>query len=366
VKNIKNLFNDFFKDKTILITGHTGFIGSWLSIWLNELGAKVIGYALEPYTKNDNYVVSNLDSKITSNINDIRDYSNLQSTFDKYKPDIAYHLASQPLVRLSYDNPKETYDINIGGTVNFFESIRNSDSVKVAINFTSDKCYENKEWIWGYREIDTMGGYDPYSSSKGCSELITTAYRKSFFNPDFVKEHNKSIASVRSGNVIGGGDWCKDRIIPDCIRMLKKNEHIKVRSPKAVRPWQHVLEPLSGLLLLTFKMYDNRGKFSEGWNFGPEETSHYTVEDIVRKIIQYWGRGTWRDVSSDHLLHEAKLLQLDINKARYQLQWNPTLNIDEALKLTIGWYKNKNIDYSFNVDQINQYLEKNKCLNEII
>lgn len=353
---MRKIFNNVFNGKTVLITGHTGFSGSWLSLWLNELGANVIGYGLEPYTENDNFVVTNLEDKITSIIGDIRDHEKLLNVFKEYKPDMAFHLSAQALVQLSYKEPKETYDINIGGTVNFFEAVRSTDSVKVAINITSDKCYENKEWIWGYRESDSMGGYDPYSSSKGCSELITSAYKRSFFNPQSFDSHKKAVSSVRAGNIIGGGDWAENRIIPDCIRALKNDEKIGIRNPKATRPWQHVLEPLSGYLLLGSKMFEDGINYSGAWNFGPEHNSIFTVEEIVKKIIKYWGNGDWENISNINDSHEATLLSLDISKARNYLKWGPVLNIDEAIRFTVEWYKDDKIDYEFDVNQINEYV----------
>jgi len=337
---MEELFDGVFKNKIVLITGHTGFKGSWLSIWLRELGANVIGYALEPYTKRDNFVVSGLKDKITHHIGDVRDYDKLKKVFDTYKPEFVFHLAAQPIVRESYINPKETLDINVGGTVNVLECCRLSKSVKVIINVTSDKCYENKEWIWGYRENDAMGGYDPYSSSKGCSELITSAYRNSFFNPEKFGEHSKSLSSVRAGNVIGGGDWQKDRLIPDCIRALENNKSIEIRNPYATRPWQHVLEPLSGYLLLASKMYKEPRTFAGAWNFGPNTESVISVGNIVIAVIEKWGSGNWQDTSNNNEPHEAKLLSLDTSKARNILNWRPQWDIDNCVKKTVEWYKN--------------------------
>lgn len=356
---MQNLFNGIYKSKTVLVTGHTGFKGSWLSIWLNELGANVVGYALEPYTKRDNFVVTGLENKITHIIGDVRDYKNLKGVFDKYNPEFVFHLAAQPIVRESYLNPKETYDINVGGTVNVFECCRLTDSVKVIINVTSDKCYENREWIWGYRENDPMGGYDPYSSSKGCSELITAAYRKSFFNPRNYNEHGKSISSVRAGNVIGGGDWQKDRLIPDCIKALENNKPIEIRNPNATRPWQHVLEPLSGYLLLASKMYQEPGKFSGAWNFGPNYKSVISVGEVVSMIVEKWGYGKWLDISNKNKPHEANLLSLDVSKARNFLDWYPKWNIQQCIDKTVDWYKNINRNNLYDVcnKQIIEYLK---------
>ncbi|MFA5065956.1 MAG: CDP-glucose 4,6-dehydratase [Dehalococcoidia bacterium] len=350
---IRNLFNNVFEGKTVLVTGHTGFKGSWLSIWLRELGANVIGYALEPYTKNDIFVVAGVDKKIASNIGDIRDFDKLNGVFYKYRPEIVFHMAAQPLVRLSYEQPKLTYETNIGGTVNLLECCRAGDAVKVIINVTSDKCYENKEWVWGYRENDTLGGYDPYSSSKACSEIITTSYRDSFFNAG-----NKFLSSVRAGNVIGGGDWRENRLVPDCIRALKKGEPVGIRSPRSVRPWQHLFEPLNGYLLLASRMYEDGEKYSGAWNFGPYHGSIITVEELAKKLIGYWGSGRCKDLStqSSNEPHEASLLTLDIAKATNSLNWAPVLNISEAIKYTVNWYKASHADYDFCAGQINDYV----------
>ena len=349
---MSHLFSNVFEGKTVLVTGHTGFKGAWLSIWLKELGADVVGYALEPYTGNDIFVVAGVDRNTKSNIGDIRDFDKLKGVFDKYRPEIVFHLAAQPLVRLSYQQAKLTYDTNIGGTVNLLECCRVSDFVKVIINVTSDKCYENKEWLWGYRENDTLGGYDPYSSSKACSEIITAAYRNSFFN-----ETKKSLSSVRAGNVIGGGDWREDRLVPDCIRALKKGEPVGIRSPRSVRPWQHVLEPLSGYLLLASKMYRDGQKYAGAWNFGPYHASIITVEEVARKLIGYWGSGQYKDLSkqSSREPHEASLLTLDTSKAIHQLNWTPVLDVNEAIECTVNWYKAAQVDYEFCAGQINDY-----------
>ena len=309
---------------------------------------------MEPYTGNDIFVVAGVDGKIKSNIGDIRDFDKLKGVLDKYRPDIVFHMAAQPLVRLSYEQPKLTYDINIGGTVNLLECCRACDSVNVIINVTSDKCYENKEWLWGYRENDTLGGYDPYSSSKACSEIITAAYRNSFFN-----EKKPSLSSVRAGNVIGGGDWREDRLVPDCIRALKKGDPVGIRSPGAVRPWQYVLEPLSGYLLLASKMYEDCDKYSGAWNFGPYHGSIVSVKELVTSLIDYWGSGQYEDLSrqSCQYPHEAGLLMLDISKAINLLNWMPVLNVSEAIEYTMDWYKTSHADYEFCVNQINDYAE---------
>ncbi len=347
----------FWKGKTVLVTGHTGFKGSWLSIWLHQMGAKIVGYSLNPYTEKDNFVLSGIGNKIIDIRGDIRDISKLKDTFDKYKPEIVFHLAAQPLVRLSYEQPKETYEINVMGTLNVLDCIRTNDYTKVGIMITTDKCYENKEQIWGYRENESFGGYDPYSSSKACSEILIASYRNSFMNPNEFNLHKKSIASVRAGNVIGGGDWAKDRIIPDCIRAIEKGEAIKIRNPKAIRPWQHVLEPLSGYILLAQKMYEDGVKYAEGWNFGPSLDSIITVWEMGQILIDKYNVGSLEDVSNPNEVHEAKLLSLDIAKARFLLGWKPKINIEETIEMTVDWYKryNKEDVYKLCVEHIEKY-----------
>jgi CDP-glucose 4,6-dehydratase len=353
-----DIFDNFYKGKKILVTGHTGFKGSWLSIWLHELGAEVIGVSLDPFSESDNYVLSKIKDKIVDLRGDIRDEKLMKNIFQKYKPEIVFHLAAQPLVRLSYDIPVDTYSTNVMGTIHIMEAMRCTESVKVGVMITTDKCYDNKEQVWGYRENEPMGGYDPYSSSKGATEIAISSWRRSFFNPSEYEKHGKSIASVRAGNVIGGGDWALDRIIPDCVRALEKNQVIDIRSPKAIRPWQHVLEPLSGYMLLAMKIWKEPKKYCEGWNFGPRIESIATVWDISSKVIQNYGRGELRDLSDPNALHEAKLLMLEISKAKFELGWEPRLNIDETIALTIDWYKKyKTQDvYSLCLQQIKQYL----------
>ena len=355
-------FNNVYKNKTVLVTGHTGFKGSWLSIWLRELGANVIGYALDPYTEKDNFVLAKLENKIIDIRGDIRDKEHLEKVFEQYKPDFVFHLAAQPLVRLSYDQPVETYEVNVMGTINVMECIRKTPETRIGIMITTDKCYENKEQIWGYRENEAFGGYDPYSSSKGAAEIAISSWRNSFFNPKDYEKHKKSIASVRAGNVIGGGDWSLDRIIPDCIRALEKGEAIRIRNPKAIRPWEHVLEPLSGYLLLGQKIYEEPSKYCEGWNFGPSLDSIVPVWEIGEKIIKYYGSGELEDKSKKDELHEAKLLALDITKARFNLGWKPRWDIDKAIEKTVEWYKkysNEDI-YELCIKQIEVFLQKNE------
>jgi CDP-glucose 4,6-dehydratase len=351
-------FNNVYKNKTVLITGHTGFKGSWLSIWLHELGARVIGYALDPYTEKDNFVLSRLQQNIVDIRGDIRDKNKLEEVFSKYQPEFVFHLAAQPLVRLSYDSPVDTFEINVMGTINVLEAIRKTQSTKVGIMITTDKCYENKEQLWGYRESDSLGGHDPYSSSKGAAEIAINSWRLSFMNPKNYEKHGKSIASVRAGNVIGGGDWAKDRIIPDCIKAIENNKSIEIRSPRSLRPWQHVLEPLSGYLLLGEKMFNNPLDYAEAWNFGPELSSIVPVWDVAQLVIKHYGAGRLIDASNSVSLHEAKILILDISKAKFRLGWVPILTIEKAIELTVEWYKcyEKGDIYKMCVNQIQTFM----------
>lgn len=353
-----DIFREFYKGKRVLITGHTGFKGSWLAIWLHELGAEVIGIGLEPYSQRDNFVLSGIGEKIVDVRADIRDGEKMKQIFQQYRPEFVFHLAAQPIVRLSYEIPVETYETNVMGTIRIMEAIRNTPDVKVGVMVTTDKCYENKEQIWGYRENEPMGGYDPYSSSKGAAEIAIASWRRSFFNPETYGEHGKSIASVRAGNVIGGGDWALDRIVPDCIRALEAGEPIEIRNPQAVRPWQHVLEPLSGYLLLGMQMWKKPASYCEGWNFGPRAESVATVWEIAGQIVAAYGRGEVKDVSGTAALHEAKLLMLDISKAKYYLDWEPRLEVSEAVSLTTDWYKRyrKEPVYGICAEQIEKYM----------
>lgn len=356
-----DLFDRFYRNKRVLVTGHTGFKGSWLSIWLHALGAEVIGVALDPATERDNFVLSGIGKKIEADIRaDIRDGERMKRIFAEYRPEIVFHLAAQPLVRLSYECPVETYQTNVMGTVNILEAIRATDSVKVGVMITTDKCYENKEQLWGYRENEPMGGYDPYSSSKGAAEIAIASWRRSFFNPSNYAQHGKSIASVRAGNVIGGGDWALDRIIPDCIRALEAGRPIDIRSPKAIRPWQHVLEPLGGYMLLAEKMWNAPTEYCEGWNFGPRAESISTVWEVAEKVIKHYGSGTLRDLSDPNALHEAKLLMLDISKAKFRLGWEPRMDIDRTIAKTVDWYKNyrKEEPYELCLRQIGEYINR--------
>ncbi|MFC2440056.1 MAG: CDP-glucose 4,6-dehydratase [Segatella maculosa] len=335
-----DIFNGAFNGKRVLVTGHTGFKGSWLSIWLHELGAEVVGVGLEPYSEKDNFVLSGIGNRIKADIRaDIRDLKAMKDIFAEYRPEIVFHLAAQPLVRLSYEIPVETYQTNVMGSINIMEAARTTDSVRIVVMITTDKCYENKEQIWGYRENEPFGGYDPYSSSKGAAEIAIQSWRRSFFNPkDYGIKHHIAIASARAGNVIGGGDWSKDRIVPDCIRSLEANKAVEIRSPKAIRPWQHVLEPLSGYLLLASRMQEEPTEYCEGWNFGPKSDSICSVWNVASKIVSHYGTGKLKDVSNDQAPHEANLLMLDISKAKFKLGWEPRTGIEECCKLTAGWY----------------------------
>jgi len=357
------LFDNIYKKKTALITGHTGFKGSWLAIWLKELGADVIGYALDPPSEPNNFEATRLREKITPVHGDIRDLDRLIETFKKYQPEFVFHLAAQPLVRLSYDDPKITFDTNVGGTVNVFEAVRKTPSVKVLVNVTSDKCYENREWVWGYRENDPLGGQDPYSASKGCAELVFNAYLKSFFSQSAAHDRTIGAASARAGNVIGGGDWGTDRLVADCIRALSRHQPIGIRNPHAIRPWQHVLDPLGGYLLLGVRLSHDPGRYSGSWNFGPDDHSHLTVSEMADSLTKYWGHGSWNDLSDPKALHEANLLKLNCDKAHADLNWRSALTIDECLVMTAEWFKTfyagsqKEDMYRFCVGQIRKYEE---------
>jgi CDP-glucose 4,6-dehydratase len=303
------------------------------------LGAEVRGYSLAPPTTPSLFQALALDRSLDHHIGDIRDHIAVVEKIEKFRPEIIFHLAAQPLVRLSYREPRLTYETNVMGTLNVYEAVRSCETVRVVVAITTDKCYENKEWVWGYRESDPMGGYDPYSSSKGCAEILTTAYRRSFFNPDqYGKTHNVALSTVRAGNVIGGGDWALDRLVPDCVRALSKDEPIVIRSPHSTRPWQHVLEPLSGYLLLAQNMYADGVAFSEGWNFGPGNDGITDVENIVKEVVKAWGSGRY-EIAEDADYHEAHLLKLDISKAQTILRWSPKLTTSEAIAKSMEVYK---------------------------
>ena len=331
---------EFWRGKRVLLTGHTGFKGSWLSLWLQSMGAQVVGYALAPPTEPSLFEVAGVGAGMTSVIGDIRDLEHLRAVFAEHKPEIVIHMAAQPLVRYSYAEPVETYSTNVMGTVNLLEAVRGTPGVKAVVNVTTDKCYENREWAWGYRENEAMGGYDPYSSSKGCAELVTAAYRNSFFNSaTFNVKHSTAIASARAGNVIGGGDWAEDRLIPDIMRAITQGRSVTIRNPHAIRPWQHVLEPLSGYLKLAQKLYEEGAAYAEGWNFGPNDEDAKPVQWIVEQLTQSWGEGaSWLLDGGEHP-HEAHYLKLDCSKAKSRLDWHPRWHLDEALKRIVDWQK---------------------------
>lgn len=331
-----------YKNKKVLVTGNTGFKGSWMSQWLLDMGAEVAGYALEPPTSPSVYAQLELDKNIKHFTQDIRDYEKIKNCLKEVKPDIIFHLAAQALVRDSYVNPLETMNTNIMGTANLLEAVRELGLSTNVVIITSDKSYENREWLFGYRENDPMGGYDPYSASKGAAELVTSSWRRSFFNPENYSKHGVKVASVRAGNVIGGGDWAKDRIVPDCIRSLSKNETIHVRNPLATRPWQHVLEPLGGYLLLGTKLLSIEAEkvplYASAFNFGPVISSNKNVKILVEEILKNWGSGDWT-YNKEDAMHEASLLNLTIDKAYHLLNWLPAWDFETTVLKTISWYK---------------------------
>lgn len=329
----------FWFTKKVFITGHTGFKGSWLSLWLQQLGAEVTGYALHPPTHPSLFEVVQVAQGMTSIISDICDGALLTNAMRQAEPDIVIHMAAQPLVRQSYVDPVLTYSTNIMGTIQLLEAVRQTPSVRAVVNVTTDKCYENKEWVWGYRENEPMGGFDPYSSSKGCSELVTAAYRNSFFNTGRQGEHQVALATARAGNVIGGGDWANDRLIPDVLRAIESGQSVKIRNPNATRPWQHVLDPLNGYLILAEKLYTEGPAFAEAFNFGPGEEDAKPVKWIVEQLIQSWGDGaSWHLDGGTHP-HEAHYLKLDCSKARSRLGWQPRWGLTKALQAIIVWHK---------------------------
>jgi len=325
---------EFWRGKRVLLTGHTGFKGSWLSLWLQAMGAELHGLALAPPTSPSLYDEAGVGAGMASTIGDIRDYAAVLAAVEACKPEIIIHMAAQPLVRYSYQNPVETYATNVMGTVHVLEAARQVGCVRAIVNVTTDKCYENKEWVWGYREDEPMGGYDPYSNSKGCAELVTSAYRRSFFQQSGI-----ALASGRAGNVIGGGDWAADRLVPDILRAFEKNQPVVIRNPHSTRPWQHVLEPLSGYLTLAERLYQDGAAFAEGWNFGPHDDDARPVQWIVEQMVGKWGgNASWQLDAGDHP-HEANYLKLDISKAKAGLGWQPRWNLATALENIITWHQ---------------------------
>ena len=347
--------------KRVLITGHTGFKGSWLSLWLQSKGAELCGFALEPPTAVNLFTEAGVATGIRSVLGDIRDTAHVARVFQEHQPEIVFHLAAQPLVRSSYIDPVGTYATNVVGTASVLEAARHTPSVRAIVVVTTDKCYENREWEWPYREIDRLGGYDPYSNSKACTELVVSSYRNSFFNPAAYDKHGVAIASVRAGNVIGGGDWASDRLVPDIMRAFLAAQPVLIRNPHAIRPWQHVLEPLRGYIAVAESLCEQGTANAEAWNFGPEQADAQTVEWIVCKLAGLWGEGAeWRLDSGDHP-HEAHTLQLDWSKAKHRLGWSPAFSLSDALAVTAEWYKvkSKGKDMrAFTLHQIQSYEER--------
>ncbi len=332
--------DNFWADKRVFLTGHTGFKGSWLSLWLQSLGAKVTGYALKPATQPNLFEVASVEKGMRSIIGDIRDLDGLKKAMKEANPDTLIHMAAQPLVRYSYANPVETYMTNVMGTVHVLEAARDNQNIKAILNVTSDKCYENREIDRGYREDEPMGGFDPYSNSKGCAELVSSAYRNSFFNVDKYQEHGVALATARAGNVIGGGDWADDRLIPDFMRAIEAKQKVSIRNPHAIRPWQHVLEPLQGYLMLCQNLYEEGPSFSESFNFGPDEKDAKNVEWIAGQLVKAWGDGAAYEVNSDtSFLYEAHFLKLDCTKAKHKLGWQTKWDIHVALDKIFAWHQ---------------------------
>jgi CDP-glucose 4,6-dehydratase len=330
---------DFWKGKKVLITGHTGFKGGWLSFWLKILGADVVGYALPPSTNPNLFQIADISRGMSSVVADMRDFAHLKRILAQSEPEIVFHLAAQPLVRYSYVDPLETYSTNVMGTVNLLEAVRQTGGARAIVIVTSDKCYENRESSRGYREDDRLGGYDPYSSSKACVELVTSAYRDSFFNPADHSTHGVALASARSGNVLGGGDWAQDRLIPDVVRAFFSEEDVVIRNPRAVRPWQHVLEPSSGYLMLAERLWREGAEYAEAWNFGPDDSDAKPVQWIVERVTEAWGRaGAWKLDTGEHP-HETTSLRLDCSKAKERLGWRPRWTLDRALLAVSEWYR---------------------------
>lgn len=356
-----NLFGGIYKNKTVLVTGHTGFKGSWLVFWLTQMGAEVIGYSQEPPTNPNHINLLNLD--FVSLTGDIRNQDQLNKAFENFKPEIVFHLAAQPLVRYSYDNPIETYETNVIGTLKVFEACKKYN-VKAIVNITSDKAYQNHEWDKGYKEDDPLGGYDPYSSSKGCADLLTNSYRNSYFNPNQYKEtHNSLLASCRAGNVIGGGDWAKDRLISDIMISVSRGKKVSIRNPGATRPWQHVLEPLSGYLLVGQKLLQEKIEFGEAWNFGPSDEGSISVHEVVKNVKKNWDKIEYELDKDNKHPHEANLLKLDCSKANTNLAWRDVWGSDATFEKTVNWYKafyeEKKVLTEFN---LNEYIESARSM----
>ena len=359
VNNLSSVNSDFWYQKKIFLTGHTGFKGGWLTMWLQQMGAIVKGFSLKPPPGNPSlFIEANIGQEIISEIGDIRDRNLLHKSLTSFNPDILIHLAAQPLVRLSYLNPVETFETNVMGTANVLDSSRSCDNLKAILVITTDKCYENREWVWGYRESDPMGGFDPYSSSKGAAELLVSSFRQSFF---IDCDNPIALASARAGNVIGGGDWSEDRLIPDALSSINEDIPLKVRNPKSIRPWQHVLEPLSGYLKLSECLYDNGQEYAEAWNFGPKDEDCKSVESVLNKLYSLWeGNVKEWEYEKSKGSHEAGVLKLDCSKALSRMNWSQRWNLDMALKKTVDWYKKWIEKENVRVESIKQITEFNR------
>ena len=334
--------NSLWQGKKVFLTGHTGFKGGWLALWLTSLGAEVRGYAQDPYTDPNMLFAARIPELIEDVRGDIRDAARLESSMREFAPEVVFHLAAQPLVRLSYSNPVGTYETNVIGTARVLDAVRRTPSVRAVVSVTTDKCYENKEWIWGYRETDPLGGYDPYSSSKACAEIVSAAFRQSYFHPDKLAEHGVGIATARAGNVIGGGDWSLDRLIPDLVRGFLAGEPVRIRRPHAIRPWQHVLEPLHGYIRLAEHLLlgaPEAARYATAYNFGPADDDAQPVEWIVQKMVKFWGDGASWILDLDSSVHEAGYLKLDASRARNDLHWSPRLRLETALQWLVEWYR---------------------------
>lgn len=355
-----NMNLEFWFGKRVFLTGHTGFKGSWMSLWLQNMGAIVKGYALNPPSGPSLFNEAGVANNMESDIGDVRDYQNLLNSIQEFKPDIVFHMAAQPLVRLSYEIPIDTYATNVMGTVHLLEACRKVPGVKAIVNITSDKCYENQEWEWGYRENEPMGGHDPYSNSKGCAELVASSFRRSFFNPASYSTHGVGMASVRAGNVIGGGDWALDRLIPDILKAFEDGRKVEIRNPNSIRPWQHVLEPLSGYLVIAEKLFTDGENYSEAWNFGPKDEDAQSVQKIVETLVGCWGGDAdWFLSGSEHP-HEAHYLKLDCSKARMKLKWEPVWDLNFTLKKITEWHQawlDKCDMRNHTLQEINEYMK---------
>ena len=361
--NIRDTFDGVYKNLTVLVTGHTGFKGTWLSMWLDLLGAHVIGYSLDPPTPPNHFEMSGMKDRMEDIRADIMDLGRLTGVMEEYQPRVVFHMAAQPIVTESYERPRETFAVNALGTINVLEAIRTTRSVRAAVFVTSDKCYRNKDWLWGYRENDDLGGGDPYSASKAMAEIAVEAYRDAYFPGNRREEHTAAVASARAGNVVGGGDWARNRLLPDIIRALTEGRPIDIRNPAATRPWQFVLSPLCGYMWLGVQLLREGAQFAGPWNFGPVDPFSDSVLQIVEKVIRLWGSGRWRDISTGHAPHEAHWLTLTWEKAASRLEWHPAYALPEVLSGTVEWYREWHRQgaganmYDFSAEQIRSYTE---------